>query len=141
MATSIAFTDGTGAATLTNGQTGNPGRFKGWTPGGLGIGPSETASGTGAVSKWRFRTDYTAKFDLPYIPASSLDVAIRLKLHLEDGGNCTVTTGDAGSRTYTATLRPGGTVDLVQSDGPMMEYTLTLELLNASAAVMLCVYE
>lgn len=140
MSTSIAFTDGTGSATLTNGKTGFGGRFRNWVPLPEPEASSVVGLGTGAVHEWRFRADHGASFELHYIPAASLDIASRLKLHLEGGGSCTVTTGDSSSNVYTCTLFPGSKVALTQQDPALMEYALSLKLRNSGNAVMRCLY-
>jgi hypothetical protein len=140
MATSIAFTDGTGAATLTNGLTAPADRFGNWTPDIALIGPSEVATGTGVTSMWAFRTDYVVSFELDKLPASTQAVALRLKAHLLGGGTCTVTTGDTGGNTYTCRLRPGTSPTITFSDRKRLRYTLALELKNTSAAPLLCEY-
>lgn len=139
MSTSIVFNDGA-SATLTNGKASPGDRFANWVP--L---PEPSASrvvclGTGLHAEWRFRTDYGASFQLDYIPDSSLDIVDRLVRWLLSGGSCTVNTGDAGTRIYTATLFPDFLPTLAQQDRQMNEFTLTLKLRNSAAAAMLCVY-
>ncbi len=140
MSTSIAFTDGTGAASLTNGKNTYGDRFRNWVPMPELESSRVTGLGTGAIHEWRFRTDYGASFELPYIPASSLDIVDRLIVHLLGGGSVTVNTGDSASHSYTCTLFPGFTPALVLDDRVLMEYTLSLKLRNSGNAVMRCLY-
>lgn len=140
MATSIAFTDGTGAATLTNGKTAPADRFANWVPDVVSFGASESTLADGITHEVRLRTDYLASFELPLIPASSLDVAIRLKLWLLAGNTCTVNTGDTSARSYTARLAPGTVPEIVNADDRRLWYTLRLTVKNGSAAPMLCTY-
>lgn len=139
MATSIAFNDGS-AATLTNGKNLYGDRFRNWVPMPAPEASRVVCLGTGLVAEWRFRTDYGAAFELPYIPADSLDVVDRLIRHLYGGGSCTVTTGDSASHVYTCTLFPGSTPALALEDRVLMEYTLSLKLRNSGNAVMECLY-
>ena len=137
---SLAFTDGTGSATLSNGLSAPADRFANWTPDASPEGVRTPTLGEGITHQWLFRTDYLVALELPHIPASSLDVAVRLKLHLLGGGTCTVTTGDTSSRTYTARVAPGTTPEVVFSDRKRLRYTFRCALKNTSAAVMLCTY-
>jgi hypothetical protein len=143
MATSIDFTDSIGSATLSNSKADGPDRFGSWTPWQMPVGPKANSLATGQLYRWTHRTDYGARFELRHIPNSSLDVAMRLIAHLENGGTCTVNTGDASARTYTTCgLAPdadlGGALSM--SDPKTIEYTLSLSLINLGAAQMLCVY-
>jgi len=142
---SITFNDG-GAATLDNGLTaiasGAASRFANWVPFTRRFGASATALGTGARAMFTFRTEYGASFELREIPNSSLSIVLRLKRHLENGGTCTVNTGDSASRSYaTCGLSPDGSVGLTLSDPQQLTYTLSLSLINLGAASdMLCEY-
>jgi hypothetical protein len=140
MATSIAFTDGTGAATLTNGKTAPADRFANWTPDVVSVGDREVTLADGITHEEQLRVDYLAALELPLIPASSLGTALRLKLHLLAGNTCTVNTGDTSSRTYTARLAPGTVPEIVYADAHRLRYTFRCVLKNTSAAAMLCNY-
>ena len=143
MATTITFTDGTGAASLTNGKSSGADRFASWVPRKMPIGPKAPALASGQVFRWVHRTDYTARFELRHIPNSSLDVAIRLIAHLEGGGTCAVNTGDSAARSYiNCGVAPGADLSgaITFGDAAFIEYSLTLELINLSFAPMLCVY-
>lgn len=142
---SIAFNDGA-AATLDNGLTaiasGVGSRFANWTPFTRKVGASATSLATGARSMFAFRTDYGASFELRDLPNTALAVALRLKRWLENGGTCTVTTGDASSRVYTTCgLAEGADVTITMSDPQQLSYTVSLALINLGAASdMLCEY-
>lgn len=140
MSTSLAWTDGVGAATLNNGKPVPGDRFTAWTPFTNPIGPRYAALGTGIVFSWAHRTDYGASFQLTQIPRTSLDLVMRLVRHLIAGGAVTVNTGDSASRVYTAGLRPDTEPTLERSDAQNIEYTLSIELINRAAADMLCTY-
>lgn len=140
MATSIAFTDGTGAATLTNGKPAPASRFANWTPDVMSVGDREVTLADGITHEVRLRTDYLASFELPLIPAATLDIALRLKLWLLAGNTCTVNTGDTSTRNYTARLAPGTVPEIVFANPHRLWYTLRLTVKNTSAAAMLCTY-
>lgn len=141
MATSIGFTDGTGAVSLTNGKPSPGDRLTGWTPAGGPVGPRAHALADGAPYVYAFRTEYVVDFQLTQIPNSKMSDMLRCQRWLRAGGSVTITTGDAGSRTYTATLASEGDVTLERSDARLVEYTMTFtRLRNASAADMLCLY-
>lgn len=144
MATSITFTDGTGAAELTNGMPAPGDRFTGWTlltnVSDNGAGVVKHALGTGLPAAYSFRTDYGAKFSLRYIPNADQATLTRLKRHLESGGSITVTTGDTEGNSYTAYLWPGARVEISAPDRQDLRLTVTLSVLNADAADMLCLY-
>lgn len=142
MATSIAFTDGVGAATLTNGVPAPGDRFRGWKPRRTPVGASETALGTGRRFMFAFRRDYSAAFSLDEIPMASLSTVLRLIDHLESGGTCTVNTGDNASRSYaTCGLAEGSTPELSQQDASNLTYSLSLMLVNLGAeSDMICDY-
>lgn len=142
MSTSIAFTDATGSATLTNGLPSPGDRFTDWTP----ISPPEESAvnglGTGTRHQWLFRQDYGASFSLDKIPVAELDVVMRLLRWLRTGGSVTVNTGDRIARSYTAKAFPGWTIPEgpAFSDHQMLTYTLELKLKNTASADMLCNY-
>ena len=140
MATNLAWTDVVGAATLNNGKPSPGDRFTAWTPFTKPIGPRYAVLATGVVYSWAHRTDYGASFQLTQIPRTSLDLVMRLVRHLIAGGTVTVNTGDSVPRVYSAGLRPETEPTLERSDAQNIEYTLTVELLNRTAADMLCTY-
>lgn len=144
MATSIAFTDGTGAATLTADSQLLPplDRFWNWTPivpDAEGVADTKVSL-TGVTHRWSYRSDYGASFELRRISSESLAIAERLKRWLEAGNTVTVNTGDVDSATYTCRLYPGSTPTLTLADEGMRWYTLALTLKNTSAATMGCDY-
>lgn len=147
MSTQIDFTDATGAATLTNSKTTPADHFANWAPFITSVGDSAARQSDGAITMFRTRTDYGASFELRMIPSSGagskLTIAMRLIAWLQNGGTCAVTTGDAASSTYsTCGLTPGTTPQLVMSDKRMIEYTLSVSLINlaGSPVAMVCRY-
>jgi len=144
MASSIAFTDGTGTVTLDNGMPAPGDRFRGWQN--LADAPNDgsnvtrVALGTGATYQWNFRQDYGAKFTLAYIPNSKQDDLDRFRRWAYSGGSFTVDTGDSSGRSYTCTLWPGSTVDLSPPDAKDLRLTLTVSVRNTVGAVMVCTY-
>jgi hypothetical protein len=135
MATSISFTDGTGAATLTNGKPTPADRFDAWTP--FYFPNLEAAHELGSKRRhtFVFGTIYGVRFQLSKIPNSSQETALRLIEHLLKGGTCSVATGDSSSRTYaTCTLADGEEPTLELTDRQMLEYTLSLALVNTASS-------
>jgi hypothetical protein len=137
----IDFNDGT-AASLTNGKPSPADRFDLWVP----FHSFNAQAAHELCSKRRhaftFGTIYGARFQLSKIPNSSQDTALRLIEHLLGGGTCSVTTGD-GTHTYaTCTLAEGEDPTLELADRQLLEYTLSLALINtaSSPARMLCIY-
>jgi len=142
---SITFNDGT-SATLDNGLTstaaGVGSRFASWVPFTRRIGERAVTLATGASYTFTFRIDYGATFQMRDLPNTTQATALRLIRHLQGGGTCTVTTGDAASRTYTnCAIDPEGDVTLAFQDATFLTYTLSLALINLSGADMLCQYE
>jgi hypothetical protein len=138
MASSIAWTDDTGSETLTNGKPTPADRFAAWKHWRPPVGPVDVAVGTGRIFHWSFREEHLASFELRHIPMASLAKLERLKIHLETGGEVTLTTGDAGSHTFTCVLAPGTTVEYDQADPQLLLYTLQLTLKNTAAGPLLC---
>lgn len=142
----ITFNDGT-AAQLDNGLRtvggGAGARFSNWVPVTVPIGPQRTNLGTGAITQFRFRTDFGATFELRDIPLSMVSVADRLRAHLLNGGTCAVYTEDATARTYaTCGLMPESSPELSVQDAGGFLYTLGLSLINlaSSPVQMRCEY-
>jgi hypothetical protein len=136
---SIAFTDGTGAATLQS-ATASPGnRFRNWIPNDDPIGPGVPTLADATIHRWEFRKDYTASFEVPGLTMSQLAIAGRLRIHLLNGGSCTVTTNDSAARVYTAKLAPG-TAPSISGPDESWEYAFSVVLRNTASATMLCVY-
>jgi hypothetical protein len=147
MPATITFTDTIGAASLSNSKTSPADRFSNWTPDSMPVGTGAAAQSNGVTTFMRFRDDYGATFDLEHIPStgasSMLSIADRLRRHLLMGGTCAVNTGDVASSAYaTCALKPGTTPTLKLSDRQLLEYTLTLHLINvaASPVQMVCRY-
>jgi hypothetical protein len=141
MSTSIGWTDSGGATTLGNSKPAPGDRFTAWNPEGGPVGPRVHALADGAPYTYVYRTEYRVSFILVGIPNDDMGKMLRLQRWLRAGGSVTLTTGDASSRTYTATLAPEGDVTIERSDPTHIEYTMTFtKLRNAAAADMLCLY-
>jgi hypothetical protein len=148
---SLSFTDSAGvtgpigSVTLDNGTTAIAGgvasRFADWTPFQRPIGPRAVSLGTGVPSQFRFRTDYGASFTMNDIPNTSMTAMLRTQDWLLRGNAITVTTSDAGLRTYTAYLAPEGDVGITLQDKTALLYAMTFVLINSAAAPMLCLYD
>lgn len=124
-----------------NGQPSPADRFGNWVPKTEPIGESANDQAVGALTMFRFRTEYGASFELDKINTSNVAIADDLIAWLLNGGTCTVNTGDAGTRSYTTcSLKKGTTPTLRLTDRVNMEYTLTLELINQAGAQMVCFY-
>lgn len=132
---SIAFNDGSGTTTITSVVP----RLQNFVPDQLPVGPNETALGTGVVQQWVYRMDYTATLEMAYIPAASLADLQRLKAWLLSGGTATLNTADAAARSYTVGLKPG-TAPSWTLDKKLLEYTLSIAVLNTVAAPLICIY-
>lgn len=142
---SITFNDGA-SATLDNGlistASGVGSRFASWTPFTRRVGERATTLATGASFAFTFRIDYGATFQMRELPNTTQSVAMRLIRHLQGGGTCTVTTGDAAARVYmNCSIDPEGDVTLEFQDATYLTYTMNLALINLSAADMLCIYD
>lgn len=145
MATSITFNDGA-AATLNNGKNVPGDRFAGWTPRQVPVGEASNPQASPTRTMFRFRTDWCSRFSLPMIPSagsgSLLTIATRLVAHLNNGGSCTVNTGDAASSSYTMVAAPGVTIEEPRlTDRALMEYTLDLDLASTGGAIPVCRYD
>lgn len=136
---SLAFNDGS-AATLASTVPAPANRLRNWRAGVKSIGPGATALGTGARSQWRFRTDFTAALELPYLAEADTDVALRLIVHLLGGGTVTLATGDSASRSYTCTLQPDTEPSWTCEDRQEGYWTFACQLRNSAAAAMRCDY-
>lgn len=146
---SIAFTDGTGTATLVCDYPGTPAaRFASWVPMTRPVGDSVNRLSDAAVVMFVERTDFGASFTFENLPVKSLAtganmvaVADRLIAWLLQGGTCAVTTGGPASVMYgSCGLWPGASPALQLSDKANLLYTLTLQLVNRAAARMDAVY-
>ena len=132
----VSFTDGQGSAELVTAA----GQFDGWTPNAEDIGTVDVAIGTGYTFKYIYRTDYTASFVISAIPAASMPIAQRLKRWLESGGTVTVATQDTQGNTYSCRIAPRQQVKFGY-DATMLEYAMTLAVLNTAASPMTCIYQ
>ena len=147
MATTIVFTDATGAVTLSNGMPVPADRFDKWAilpP----IVPDKNAAvvyrvGSGQLDAFVFRTDYGASFEWSKIARSKQSDFDRFLRHIMSGGQFQVNTGDASSHSYaTCGLWPESTPAFDMSDQTMMEYTLRVSILNLAdtPGPLLCQY-
>jgi hypothetical protein len=149
MATTITFTDTVGAATLSNGKTAPMDRFANWVPISRPVGDSAYRQSDRAMTRFTFGTDFGASFELRMIPIKTsgglrlVEIADRLVFHLLNGGTCAVNTGDVDSSAYaTCGLMPNTEPSLIQSNARLLEYTLSLSLINlaGSPVRMVCRY-
>lgn len=138
MASSIAWTDAIGSATLTNTRPTPADRFAAWKHWQAPIGPVEVAAGTGRSFHWSFREEHLASFELRHIPMASLALLERLRYHLETGGEITITAGDPGAHIFVCVIAPGTKVDYDQADPQLLLYTLQLTVKNTAALPLLC---
>jgi hypothetical protein len=141
---SISFTDATGSATLNSSwPSGAPRRFRNWVPYSRPFGEGANKLSDGQLHRFAFRTDHTASFEMPGIANSSMATLTRfLEWALSDGATFTVTTDDLASRTYTCCVAPGTEPEVTREDAGMLEYTLSLTVVNivTTPTAMLCIY-
>jgi hypothetical protein len=139
----ITFIDALGAATLSNGRTeAYARRFANWTPDAEPIGPIGTPLTRGPVSRWVHATEYRVTLtiaDIPEHPVSAgtvflLTVAQRLKIHLLNGGLCTLATEDLDNRSYPGVWLAHGTQPTLQlTDRTARRYAFTVTLMRTDA--------
>jgi hypothetical protein len=147
----IVFDPGTGSVTL---QSDYPidvaGRFQKWQPDTSPQGPAVNVLANEQLYRFRTSTRYGCSFELHGLlmgtnsTTSSLNIANRLKAHLENGGTCQVITQDANGATYaTCGLAPGTTAQIYLVNARALEYAIRLSLINlaASPAEMVCNYQ
>jgi len=139
MSATITFNDGA-AATLQSAAASPGDRFGGWLPDVVDVGPRANGLGDGIPYKFVFRTDYVAAFEVRHLTSAEMAVAHRLIRHLTNGGTITVNTDDASTHSYTCRLREGTLPRLTLADAALMEWTLMLQVRNASAAALICEY-
>lgn len=133
---SISFNDGSGATTITSLTP----RLGNWTPMVVRVGPNAVALGSGIAEQWKYRDDYGASFEMANVPASSLADLQRLRLWLVNGGTMTVATNDLSANSYTVQLKEASTTPSWTLDRALLEYTVSFEVVNTSAAPMTCIY-
>lgn len=139
----ITFNDGSAATLEPYPSAGHEAgqRFRSWEPFQRPFGEGSWALGDGRRYQFSFRTDYGASFELPGIPNTDVDIAMRLQAHLLGGGSCAVYTLDANGATYaTCYLAPDSDVTIELEDRQTLEYVVRLSLINAGGARMLCEY-
>lgn len=149
----ISFNDGA-AADLSNDKPAPANRFAGWTPIVTPFGGVRRRASDGRRRMFVRRTDYGASLQLVGIPvrltaASSrhgagvdlVAIATRLIAHLKGGGVCSVACEDTTGALYAnCGLWADAEPSLALSDRRLLEYTLSLQLLNLDAAQMICRY-
>lgn len=140
MSARIEFTDDIGAATLTNGKGTGPDRFRGWSPDVNDIASSEVPVGDGVTQQFLFRRDYIAALELPFIGAASVTTALRLKAHLNGGGEVTVFLNDQSGHEYDCVVAPGTVATFRLEDPTNFEYVFACVLKHLSASPMVADY-
>lgn len=132
----IDFTDGAGAATLTNPSP----RFSSWIPDVDPWADREHIEATKATVEFLLTDRAVVSFSITQLGPSQQATILRLKRHLMAGGTVTVRTEDLAARTYTCGLR-SGTLPQIGYDPERMHYSISLELVRTdSDAGMLCIY-
>jgi hypothetical protein len=143
MSTSISWTDGIGATSLTNSKPTPGDRFQNWNPASPAVCDAEEALGTGQLYTFKFRDDYLVTFDLTQIPQSAMGTMLRLQRWLTSGGNVSVNTGDASSHVYaTCCLQKGADPKPRLTDPKNLEYSISFALRNVAGSPvdMICAY-
>lgn len=110
-------------------------RFFEYVPDYVVTGPRRTAL-DGTQHVFTLRADYTARLAIRHLPPSSLDEALALKVWLIEGGTVRVVTDDATSATYTATLKPGTTPEIVNEDDGRQHFAFRCELAKSTAILV-----
>jgi hypothetical protein len=141
VAAGFAFTDSVGAATLTNSLAAPADRFAEWVPVPRIQGAYAEAI-PGALHAFVFAQLYDVRVTLDKIPDASQDTVARFVRHLMNAGTVSITTGDAGARTYGKCQMVKGETPELAFDGELMEWAVTVTLRDVSAAPteMLCIY-
>jgi hypothetical protein len=128
MSASITWTDGAGTSSLSPLYS-SPSRFNGWTPDLNPIGPSAVALGTGQTFTFPFRNDLTVALEISPLPGASLELALRLKLHLMSRGQVFVSTDNFLASSFeTCILAPGTIPQIEFTNRQTMEYTFSVVL-------------
>lgn len=128
----IDFTDGTGAAQITNGLTLEGRRFSNWVPDVVRVSDRRTVLGTGRMYEYIYRQDYVASFEIEHLTATALNTVMRWKAHAMKGCEFTVYTEDDSSRFYVCRLRPDTEPSIALADRNNLEYTLSVQVMSAS---------
>lgn len=127
-AASITWTDATGTDSLST-FPGVPQRFNNWTPNYVPVGPKAVGLGTGQTFVFPFRNDLTVALEIAPLAGTYLDLALRLKLHLLDGGSVVVSTTNFMSTYFeTCILAPKTEPQISFLDSTMMEYSFAVIL-------------
>ena len=139
---SLSFTDSIGSATIEMVDDGLPtARFNNWLPDPAISG--ETAENPGGrVYSYEMGRKYRAAFEMPRISEDDEELVHRFKLHAENAGFFTVTTGDAASREYDNCQLVKGTKVGIRRNRDDREMTLILHVIHqdVSPTYMLCIY-
>lgn len=127
---SLNWTDGIGAASLSNAFIFPGNRLKNWTPAYKPFGERSQNLGTGQLNVTAFRDDLTVALEIPGIPNSDQPKMLRLQMHLKRGGSVVI---DASPDVTipilgTCKLAPGADVQIQLSDKTMLEYTFSTVL-------------
>jgi hypothetical protein len=136
---SISWTDSVGAAEFSNLKPSGGSRFDNWTPDAEVIGPTATGLGTGSLHVFEFRTDYIVGLEISKVPATDevYEKMLRLKLHLERGGEVTLSGSHVllEARYTTCSLAPDTKPTINFSDRTCLEYTFGVVLRGVGSGV------
>ena len=143
----IVFDDGAGDTICRNAKTAPADRASNWVPANYRpIGDAAHMLADEARVVFAVRMQHGASFELRGIPMGDevdgpLDVAERLIAHLLNGGTCKLYLEDVLAASYlNCGIDPEVEPSLVQSDRTMLEYTLSLGLINLAGSPMTCHY-
>lgn len=132
---SVQWTDGLGAAIMYA----TTGRFDNWMPMQEDIGARTVNVGQGLTFLFKYRTDYTATFEMSSMSPASLSLAQRLKVWAESGGQFTVNTQDRQLNSYICVLKPKAQISWT-FDRTNLVYTIAIAAKNTLTGVMACLY-
>lgn len=137
----ITFTDEVGAVTLQSSYPDGPARrFRNWTPDAKAIGPRVFALGTARPYEFRFRTDYTASFEIPGILPSQHEDFMRFKLWAMKGCIFEVYTEDSDNHYYECRIAPETEPQMQLEDSAMLEYAISVSVRTLAGTPMICNY-
>ena len=138
----LAWTDGDGAATLSNMKPKPARRFTGWTPDVNRIGDKKTALGTGKSYQFLYRKDYVATLRMDHVPAAEQGKFLRFKDFVMQGCAFHVYTEDTDDRVYLCRVKPDTEPTMELSNAQQLEYSVTVEVMSAEETPepLLCIY-